>query len=100
MLNSIVGLWNGDGNKWHGYKNSLSLLPGSFVYILINNSWVFTATPLAGQRENDPAAKTFYMLGLLLATAAVVLPIGLHLDHSRSERLNREAVTETSNLTI
>lgn len=80
---SLIKFWRGSG-IWHGYKATTALAFVGIAKELLDNYWVFTATPMVEGQNSDASTKFFYTLAQLLVNAAISGADGLTLDYLRS----------------
>lgn len=96
-MRMFSSFWSGsEEKKWCGYKATCVMVFTGISKALLDNYWVMTEVPLAGNVP-DPAAKTFYMLGQILVNAVVAGGIGLVLDYERGRNYS-ERESEARNL--
>ncbi len=71
------------GQFLNANRNTLLCMGAGLIESVVNNSWLFTDVPLAGQKDSDPAAKAFYLIGLALAVVVTRGAIGYGVDYLR-----------------
>jgi hypothetical protein len=96
MFSYVSSLWAGSENQnWRGYKATSILALVALGKNLVENYWVMTDTPLAGNVA-DPAAKAFYLIGQSLFALTMGGSLGLVIDYERSRYHSENTKTETT----
>lgn len=89
--------WSGD-NRWRGYKATTILATCAVVNELLDNYWIFSATPLTDNGGSQIASKFFYLMAQLAVSGTLFGTIGLGVDYLRSMYQEENIKSESDTL--
>jgi hypothetical protein len=67
---------------------------GAVGKTLLENSWIFTSMPMAGDSESNPAKKFFYGVGLVVASVMIFGGLSYQLENRDTRKSNEVPLLE------